>query len=350
MAKSHLHNRGGARLLVPLLLLISTAAFAHDPGLSSVEVRLDGRQLSANAMFTQEDIHRLTEVIHGPAQLDAFLAESLQISIDGTPLPASSVSVKSDGADVTQVRLSYPPVAGQRIKVQSGMLAKLPRGHRQYLSILQDGAKRGEQMLDAEHNSLEVKLTGAPPAPPQFQEFFVLGLEHIYTGYDHLVFLFGLLIVGGSLRSTIKIITSFTVAHSLTLALATLNLVALSGKIVEPLIAASIMYVGIENLFRGDLKRRWVLTFGFGLVHGLGFATALRDLGVGAAGSSVAGPLLDFNLGVELGQLSLAAVALPVIWKLSQRPRFATLYAPACSIAVLLGGGYWFVQRTFLPH
>src|SRR5439155_22105154 len=132
------------------------------------------------------------------------------------------------------------------------------------------------------------------------------------------------------------------------LPLAKFDLISLSGRIVEPLIAASVMYVDIENLFHHDLNRRWMLDFGFGFVHGLGFATALRDLSVGANGSSVAVPLVSFNLGVELGQLTIAALALPLIWKLSKLPRFETVYVPACSVVVSLAGGWWLLQRTLL--
>src|SRR5207237_10409361 len=107
--------------------------------------------------------------------------------------------------------------------------------------------------------------------------------------------------------------------------LATLEIVPISPhfstRVVEPSIAASIMYVGIENVFRGDdPKGRWLLTFGFGLIHGLGFASALKDVGVGSNGKSIAVPVVSFNLGVELGQIVIAGLVLPLIWKLRARP------------------------------
>jgi hydrogenase/urease accessory protein HupE len=173
----------------------------------------------------------------------------------------------------------------------------------------------------------------------------MLGIEHIATGYDHLVFLLGLLVVGGTFRSVVKIVTSFTVAHSITLALATLDVIRFPATVIEPIIAASIIYVGIENLVRRDLDRRWRLAFAFGLIHGCGFASVLRELGIGANGSGVAMPLLSFNLGVELGQITLAAVVLPVIWQLRQRPAFEPRYVPACSALIALAGGYWLVER-----
>jgi len=181
-----------------------------------------------------------------------------------------------------------------------------------------------------------------------FADFLVMGVKHIWTGYDHLLFLFGLLIVTRNFASSFKIITCFTIAHSITLAVATLSLVQFSSRIVEPLIAASIVYVGIENLLRGDdPKGRWLLTFAFGLIHGFGFASVLRELGVGTNGSGIAVPLVSFNLGVELGQIAIAALVLPVIWKLRAKPIFINRWVPACSVLVALLGSYWFVQRVW---
>ena len=130
--------------------------------------------------------------------------------------------------------------------------------------------------------------------------------------------------------------------------MATLNLVQISSSIVEPLIAASIVYVGVENLFRGGEPRgRWLLTFAFGLIHGFGFASVLRELGVGANGSSIAIPLISFNLGVELGQIAIAALVLPLIWKLRTQPVFLYRWVPACSTLVAALGTFWFVQRVW---
>jgi hydrogenase/urease accessory protein HupE len=204
-------------------------------------------------------------------------------------------------------------------------------------------------MLDASNNMIEASLRREPRSTTafySFARFLVLGVEHILTGYDHLVFLIGLLIAGASLTEAAKIITSFTLAHSLTLALSTLDVVNLSPAIVEPLIAASIVYVGIENILRRDVKRRWLLTFAFGLAHGFGFASALKELEIARNASRAAVPLLSFNIGVELGQIAIAAAMLPLIWKLKERPVFIKRYAPACSLLIALAGVYWLVERT----
>ena len=147
--------------------------------------------------------------------------------------------------------------------------------------------------------------------------------------------------------SSLGIITSFTIAHSITLAVATLHLVQIPSRIVEPLIAASIVFVGIENLLRGDIpKARRLVPFGFGLIHGFGFASALREAGIGSGTGGIVLPLFSFNLGVELGQIMVAAIALPIIWKLRENPMFIARWAPACSAAVVLLGSFWFVERV----
>jgi len=188
----------------------------------------------------------------------------------------------------------------------------------------------------------------AVEVPSIFPAFMMLGAEHIWTGYDHLLFLFGLPVVCTRFRSTVLIISCFTLAHSLTLALATLDIVNLPGRYTEPLIAASIVYVGVENLARRgtEPRSRWALTFVFGLIHGFGFASVLRELGVGQDGRGPAMPLFSFNLGVELGQIAIAALALPIIWRLRRNETFLRRGVPALSAAVALAGLYWLLERT----
>ena len=180
-----------------------------------------------------------------------------------------------------------------------------------------------------------------------FRQFAFLGVEHIVTGYDHVLFLLGVLLLSGSLSMAAKIVTSFTAAHSLTLALATLDIISIRPTVVEPLIALSIVYVGVENLVRKNIGRRWPLTFAFGLVHGLGFASQLGDLR--GAGDAIV-PLLSFNLGVEVGQLAIAAVTLPLLWRLRTHPSVPSpsRWVPACSVLIALAGSYWFLERTLL--
>lgn len=189
-----------------------------------------------------------------------------------------------------------------------------------------------------------------PPAsePPTFGRFFLLGIEHILTGFDHLLFLLALLIGCRSLRSMLLIITAFTLAHSITLGLATFEVVNVPTRWVESFISLSIVYVGVENLV-GKIaeKRRIWLIFGFGLIHGLGFASVLKGIGLGAGGQSILPPLLAFNLGVEAGQFAFVVVALPLLIHLRRSARFMKYGVPALSGLVIAAGLVWFFQRAF---
>jgi len=352
------------RLLLVLMILATASAFAHDPGLSAAEVRLDGNKAIARLTFARGDIEmvapmdadrdgRVTqpefESVEG--SLESLAKESFALSADGEEASPSAVAVGLDESGAVHFDLEFTLPQGSRLSLRSLLIDKLPRGHRQFLALRDaEGNTLGQRMLDAANDSFECDLAALPISqtrPHTFWGFLPLGVEHILLGFDHLAFLFALLIAGGTLLEAAKIITSFTVAHSITLALATLEVVAIPASVVEPLIAASIIYVGLENVWRREVKRRWMLTFAFGLVHGFGFASALKNLGVGVGVKAVA-PLLSFNLGVEIGQIAVAALVLPLIWKLRRHPLFVIRYVPACSILVALAGGYWLIERTIL--
>ena len=176
--------------------------------------------------------------------------------------------------------------------------------------------------------------------------FFLLGVEHILSGYDHLLFLLGLLLRGGGWLSLAKIITAFTLAHSVTLALAVLNVVVVPDRLVEAVIALSIAFVAAENLFLNPVaSRRWLVSFCFGLVHGFGFSSALRELGLPAQGLLFS--LFGFNAGVEAGQALVVAVVLPLIVVL-RRSRWEERMVWSSSLAILLVGLVLFVERAFL--
>jgi hydrogenase/urease accessory protein HupE len=182
-------------------------------------------------------------------------------------------------------------------------------------------------------------------APSRWHALLLLGIEHILTGFDHLLFLLALLVNQRRLGPVVRIVTAFTIAHSITLSLAALHLVNVPGGVVEPLIAASIVWVALENLFfAGTEWRRLLLALGFGLVHGLGFAGALGELAL--SGTALAKALLGFNLGVELGQVGCVLVLLPLlVW--TSRPAPLARLPQAASVLVALMGGFWFVERVF---
>ena len=349
--------------------LLGASLEAHAPGLSSAELQVGSGPILVTMTFAVLDIATVRSLDHdldgtitlqefeeSRPRLERLFEGACELWLNGRMLSAREASIElreETGAVVWKAVFQANASEQGTMEVRFAVLSKLPRGHRQFVYVKgPQGKALLERILDARNDRLDLDLALAAQRsserPSSAFQFLALGVEHIFTGYDHLAFLFALLIMGGSLRTAVKIITSFTAAHSLTLAVATLGLVQISPRVVEPLIALSILYVGLENLVRKNLNRRWVLTFAFGLIHGFGFATVLREMGIGASGGGIVTPLLSFNLGVEVGQVTIAAVALPLILRLRSVPAFASRFAPAFSLIVSCLGGYWLLARTLL--
>jgi hypothetical protein len=174
-------------------------------------------------------------------------------------------------------------------------------------------------------------------------KFLKLGVEHIFLGYDHIAFLIALIVVS-RFRELVWIVTSFTVAHSITLILAVLVIERLPVRLIEIAIAATIIYVALENLWVRHPRHRWALTFVFGLIHGFGFANVLREMSLPASG--LVRCLLAFNVGVELGQLAIVLALLPLAWWLS-RWRHGRRVVKGGSLLLALFGAAWLVERVF---
>jgi len=359
----------GAILAILFSLLLLQDAAAHDPGLSSLTIRPRTSGLEATLTLAVKDAAQLTELdenrdgtvtpvefARSRRQLEAAVAKEVVIAADGKVAKDKSISSRLDENNNVDVCLHFGATAFSSLEIQSKLIASLPLGHREYLQIVNStGQTLFERLLSATTDRATMQVphtdanTVALEAVRSFTNFLCLGVKHILTGYDHLLFLFGLLLVARGFLCSLGIITSFTIAHSITLAVATLHLVQIPNRIVEPLIAASIVFVGIENLLRGDIRTaRRMVPFGFGLIHGFGFASALREAGIGSGTGGILLPLFSFNLGVELGQIMVAALAVPIIWKLRENPMFIGRWAPACSAAVVLLGSFWFVQRVWM--
>lgn len=180
---------------------------------------------------------------------------------------------------------------------------------------------------------------------PALGEYFRLGFEHILSGYDHLAFLLGLTLLTRSRRSVLLAVTAFTLAHSLSLGLCVMGVVAPPSRWVETAIALSIAYVAVENLLGRNTERRYPLSFVFGFVHGFGFAGALQEIGVPSDRAPAALGL--FNLGVEAGQLSVLLVLLPALHWARQRPRLWSQGTRLVHASLLVLGLGWAVQRAF---
>ncbi len=186
---------------------------------------------------------------------------------------------------------------------------------------------------------------GAPRSlKVQILDFVRLGIKHIFLGYDHLMFLAALVLIGGRIGPLVKIVTAFTVAHSLTLVIAALGWVNLPSRLVESCIALSIAYVAAENMLVREPTRRWRLTFIFGLVHGFGFATVLRELGLPTRG--LVASLLAFNVGVEVGQVVIVLACLPLVGLIARSKAHRGIVI-ATSCVILAFGLGWLIERAF---
>ena len=237
------------------------------------------------------------------------------------------------------IRYKFPGEVN-RVDVHSTLHQIMEPGHQHLISVRLNGRVQ-ESILDASHPDF---TTATDSKAATAWRFIRLGIEHIFTGYDHLAFLLGLLVAAASFRSLIAIITSFTIAHSITLALATLGFIALPARLTESLIAVSIAWVAAENLFGFRVVKRHYVTFLFGLVHGFGFSNVLREMDLPR--SSMALSLFAFNFGVEIGQVAFVFLIFPVVQDL-MRSGWARL-KPAVSAAVGCLALYWFVERAFL--
>jgi hydrogenase/urease accessory protein HupE len=338
---------GVAAIVAAALVFFPSLAQAHDPGLSSLELRAGANRIVATLSVAAADARTVAD--GSGSGLAALALDAIEVRLDGTPVRGVVDSWSVEGVKGTTVVLTFPGRSVRQLSVRSEFPARLALGHRQLLTVRgTNGDTLSERMLDARAGSVDVDL-GASPAPTSAGDgFFQLGVRHILSGYDHLLFLAALLLGVVRLGSVVKTITAFTIAHSITLAAAVFGVVRVPSVVIEPLIAASIIFVGAENLVRGQMDSRWKLTFAFGLVHGFGFAGALQDLGIGGRSLDIARALGLFNLGVEAGQIGVAILLWPIARRLTQRPLLNVRLAPACSWVVVAAGLYWFVERMVL--
>ena len=359
-------------------LAVVGVAWAHDPGISTAQAQLRTATLEVAVGFAPADAEQLlppearvsgkwtqAEFVAAQPLLAGLAPQIMELLNGGVAVGPSETRVELAAGDALNFFLVYPRPLPGVVTLRAPQLGALPAGHRQFVIIVDErGSTLTKKLLSAKDDGIEFSVAApgsgsgdagggavavaAPVEAPTFWGFLWLGVEHIWTGYDHLLFLFALLVVCRSFRSIVAIITCFTLAHSLTLALATLEVVNLPSRFVEPAIAASIVFVGLENLVRRgeEPKGRWALTFAFGLIHGFGFASVLKELGVGQGGQGLAMPLFTFNAGVEIGQIVVAALVLPVVWKLRKNEKFLQRGVPALSAMVAAAGLYWFLERT----
>ncbi|MGE3888251.1 MAG: HupE/UreJ family protein [Vicinamibacterales bacterium] len=354
-----------------LLLAFSARADAHPAPFSFLDLHLEPEGVRGSIIVHDLDAaHDLgidpPESLLNPAiagthrdALQALLTGRLRLSMDGEPrtLQWTTLEVVPERFGL---RLSF--TAGPRparVDVHAVIFPYDPV-HQTFVNIYEDGRLRQQNILTAEAPDLQYYAGTTQGRLAVIRTFVAAGVEHILIGPDHVLFIVGLLLLGGTLRRLALIVTAFTIGHSITLSLAALDILNPPGRFVEPLIALTIVVVGTDNLFvLHDRQRAMAEGAGaaardarplfagfFGLVHGFGFASVLKEFGLPR--DALAWSLVSFNVGVELGQLLIvlaAAVALALAAR--GRPALGTALARLGSIGVILAGTYWFVDRLF---
>jgi hypothetical protein len=277
----------------------------------------------------------------------AFLTDHLTLTVDGRTTALERRGHRAyPSAAFVRLEMSLPlerEPAEIAIAADAAFFERFGAQHINLVKVAGPGT-RIQQAVQTSDRSRTSFVVGYGSLLAQCTAFMRLGTAHIFLGYDHIVFLVALIVVVGRLGQLVRIVTAFTVGHSLTLILAALQVVTLPSRFVEASIALTIAYVAFDNFFVAATAHRWVLTFCFGLVHGFGFASVLREMGLPTSGLVAA--LLSFNVGVEIGQVVIAAVVFPLTLWLAKQP-FRRPVVLASSGVILVFGVAWFFQRAF---
>lgn len=384
----------------------AAAAHAHDRTHSYSTWQFAGSTVQVRARLAELDTTHFEWGLYPSAQRDRaaamYLVNHLHLSVDGQPCVASSPARNlqpGPGRLAFSWTLQCPP--GREVQLRSDVLFDVVPTHLHFVRVVGTGEGEREKVLTATQREWRFPLGGHehPRPPADFLGYVALGVEHIATGYDHLAFVFALLLLGGSLSALAKVVTAFTIAHSVTLALSVLGWVRPQAPAVEALIGFSIAMVAVENLWLRSHRRwegpwilvlgavivaavattgrgqvpaavaagvalfaasffalvrhgnldgswRWVVAFLFGLVHGFGFASVLVEVELPPAALALA--LAGFNLGVELGQLAVVVLTWPGLrWLGRHSPATSGWVIDAGSAVVFALGTYWFLFRTY---
>ncbi|MCA1379329.1 MULTISPECIES: HupE/UreJ family protein [Bradyrhizobium] len=349
-----------------VLLGLAFPAEAHEVNLVTARVGLSpDRSVSVELGLKGSDVDRLigTKIYDpkrdavDPAAVEAakpailaYMVTHLAVTGGARACSAGNAAILADGDGIVYRNSFACADAAGDIIYRSTVLTEKDRAARQVVLIAQ-GRSETQALLDADNTT--VTLSTAPPSLfSTMQRYLVTGVEHIFLGYDHVAFLVAIVLWARRLLPVVKIVTAFTIAHSITLSLAALNILVIPSRIVEPAIAASIVFVAVENFFSRDVDRRWRVAFLFGLIHGFGFAGVLREIGLPP--NAIVPALAAFNVGVEIGQIAIVALMLPVLGLLDrvtaagrEKPARAARLVYAISAMIGLLGGYWLLTRVF---
>ena len=354
-----------AALLATAVVLAASPASAHRPSDAFLTLAIDGAELRGDWQVALRDLAAVVaidadgdraitwgELRGARAAIDAVLDGAVAVRGDGRgcALRAGDVRVSDrvEGRYAAIALVGRCPAAPTELDLAYRLLFDVDPTHRGLLVLNANGAAH-TAVFAPDRAQVSLQLD-APSRLRQFADYLREGVHHIWIGADHLLFLVSLLLpcvlARRALADVLAVVTAFTVAHSITLALSALGVLRLPGALTESAIALSVLLAALNNVKPVIVRRRWAMAFGFGLVHGFGFASVLGELGLPAGARLLA--LVAFNVGVELGQLAVVVVALPILYALRNAAVYRRVVLPGGSFAVAAMAAIWLVQRSGL--
>lgn len=351
-------------MILAFLILVSLvpAVYAHPIPFSYLDLRLTAGQIEGTLVAHIVDLAHDLNVEPPESLLDLQIVKRKKDAI--AELVQTRLVVLADGQQVELELLNAEPIPDRQavsfelrlnttvrpsaLRIQCALFPYDPQ-HQTFLNVYEDDNLVHQEIFTQDRQIFVYRPGDRQSWTSVVKEFTPAGIYHIFTGPDHILFIIGLLLMGGSLLRLLGIVTAFTIAHSITLSLAALNLVNPSPRLIEPAIALSIIYVGIDNLMVGKTGRdvrAWIAFF-FGFVHGFGFAAVLREFGLPR--QALGWSLFSFNFGVEIGQACIVVVVASLLAALGNRNQaLASRVLKIGSVCVILAGAYWFIQRVFI--
>ena len=346
--------------LLLVLLAVPGAVNAHPAPFSYLDVRIEDGALEASVVMHVLDVAHELGVPEGQlvepgglqphhAAILALVRARIHLTADGERLDEATWSGPEIVPERHGIRVAarYPLAARPGVVAASAFMFPYDPIHQTFVNVYERGDLAMQAILSPDRQEFEYFTGTRQGTFAVVRKFAASGVHHILIGPDHLLFLFGLLLLGGSLRRLVLVVSAFTVAHSITLSLAALNVFSPPASIVEPAIALSIVYVGADNLtVKGGRDMRVWIAFAFGLIHGFGFAYVLREMDLPAR--ALGWSLFSFNLGVEIGQVLVVVVVASALAAIRARnERLGHQLAVGGSVLVIAAGAFWFVERVF---
>jgi hypothetical protein len=368
-------------LLLMALLMLQAPAWAHKPsdsyltlrattGRSEIAVRWDIalRDLDYVLQLDRDGNGEISwgEVRQRSDDITRLATSRLALSSADQPCAWATASPlmldkHSDGTYAVLSLTAQCTRLSGALDARYSLLFDVDPSHRGLVQWIAPGNEKVQALIFGTESAGQALALQPPGAWQTLRQYLVDGVWHIWIGYDHILFLLALLLpavlvrrngqweaaphLAGAVKEVLKVVTAFTLAHSITLSLAALEVISRPSRVVESAIAASVVVAALNNL-RGTFDaRRWVMAFAFGLIHGFGFASVLADLGLPQDALVLA--LVGFNVGVELGQLAIVAVFLPVAFSLRATGFYRVGVLKLGSLLVALLAAWWLVQRMF---